>query len=295
MKSDELPELLVIAGEKESGTSYSFDARRYGEQVAVCAWNSEAEAKQWLEHEGQDRPCVEVPTALLLTMLLAQPVDYLIHNPTAKDAALASDAGVGSLKPGQVLPLADLESVWPTVETLARQTGMENRDLPLLRQFAKSDPHLRPLDLIEKFADTYESKADQLEHSENPEFDIAVETCAPLEGCPTCGDAEWDFESLSPNAAAATWRCGYCGKQVIVRAQGKVASTVSQRQPIPKTVQREVWRRDRGACAECGSREKIEFDHIIPLARGGTNTARNLQLLCEPCNRRKGDRPPGST
>jgi 5-methylcytosine-specific restriction endonuclease McrA len=31
-----------------------------------------------------------------------------------------------------------------------------------------------------------------------------------------------------------------------------------------------------------------ELDHIIPLARGGSNWPSNLQWLCEPCNRSKG-------
>jgi hypothetical protein len=53
-------------------------------------------------------------------------------------------------------------------------------------------------------------------------------------------------------------------------------------------VRREVWRRDEGRCTECGSQEKLEFDHIIPIAMGGNNTARNIQLLCESCNRQKG-------
>ena len=59
------------------------------------------------------------------------------------------------------------------------------------------------------------------------------------------------------------------------------------REPIPSHVRREVWRRDQGKCVRCGSREKLEFDHIVPVARGGSNTARNLELLCEACNRSK--------
>ena len=59
------------------------------------------------------------------------------------------------------------------------------------------------------------------------------------------------------------------------------------RQPIPSAVRREVWRRDEGKCARCGSREKLEYDHIVPIARGGSNTARNIELLCESCNRSK--------
>lgn len=62
------------------------------------------------------------------------------------------------------------------------------------------------------------------------------------------------------------------------------------REPIPERVRNEVWRRDQGRCVDCGSRERLELDHIIPHSRGGSNTARNLQLLCEPCNRKKSAR-----
>ena len=73
----------------------------------------------------------------------------------------------------------------------------------------------------------------------------------------------------------------------------KQNETLLEKQPdisrrIPRNVQREVWRRDQGRCVECGSKEKLEFDHIIPFARGGSNTVRNVQLLCETCNRSKG-------
>jgi hypothetical protein len=56
---------------------------------------------------------------------------------------------------------------------------------------------------------------------------------------------------------------------------------------IPERVRVEVWRRDSGKCARCGSREKLEYDHIVPISKGGSNTARNIELLCEKHNRSK--------
>tara|TARA_A100001015_G_C14964491_1_gene702327 strand:- start:31 stop:1656 length:1626 start_codon:yes stop_codon:yes gene_type:complete len=56
---------------------------------------------------------------------------------------------------------------------------------------------------------------------------------------------------------------------------------------ISQTVKDRVWNRDQGKCVECGSNEKLEFDHIIPFSKGGSNTYRNIQLLCEACNRSK--------
>lgn len=65
-------------------------------------------------------------------------------------------------------------------------------------------------------------------------------------------------------------------------------TSASKRKPIPREVRVSVWQRDRGRCSECGANENLEFDHVIPLAMRGSNTARNLQLLCEGCNRGKG-------
>jgi 5-methylcytosine-specific restriction endonuclease McrA len=56
---------------------------------------------------------------------------------------------------------------------------------------------------------------------------------------------------------------------------------------IPAHVRREVWRRDQGRCVQCESQVRLEYDHIIPFSKGGSNTARNIQLLCEKCNRAK--------
>jgi hypothetical protein len=60
------------------------------------------------------------------------------------------------------------------------------------------------------------------------------------------------------------------------------------REPIPDSIRLFVWQRDQSRCVKCGQREKLEFDHIIPIVAGGSNTDRNIQLLCESCNRSKG-------
>jgi 5-methylcytosine-specific restriction endonuclease McrA len=76
----------------------------------------------------------------------------------------------------------------------------------------------------------------------------------------------------------------------IQRAMARVSQKESSaiRQHIPDDVKLFVWQRDEGRCVNCGSPENLEFDHIIPISKGGSNTARNLQILCEACNRAKG-------
>lgn len=64
----------------------------------------------------------------------------------------------------------------------------------------------------------------------------------------------------------------------------------ARREAIPRSIQREVWQRDGGRCVECETRERLCFDHIIPFSLGGSNTVRNIQLLCEKCNLSKGNR-----
>ncbi len=63
-------------------------------------------------------------------------------------------------------------------------------------------------------------------------------------------------------------------------------SEVTGRQ-ISQEVKDSVWNRDNGKCRECDNNQKLEFDHIIPFSKGGSNTYRNIQLLCETCNRKK--------
>jgi hypothetical protein len=73
-----------------------------------------------------------------------------------------------------------------------------------------------------------------------------------------------------------------------VEAMTRQLDSRAKRQSIPQDVKTAIWQRDNGRCVECESQVSLEFDHIIPFSMGGSNTVRNLQLLCETCNRRKG-------
>lgn len=60
--------------------------------------------------------------------------------------------------------------------------------------------------------------------------------------------------------------------------------------PIPQVVRDYVFQRDRHCCQSCGTGDRLTVDHIIPLAKGGSNDISNLQTLCFSCNSRKRDR-----
>jgi 5-methylcytosine-specific restriction endonuclease McrA len=60
---------------------------------------------------------------------------------------------------------------------------------------------------------------------------------------------------------------------------------------IPAAVKRAVWARDGGCCAwrledgsVCGSRRRVQYDHVRPEARGGESTVENVRLLCQAHN-----------
>ena len=63
-----------------------------------------------------------------------------------------------------------------------------------------------------------------------------------------------------------------------------------KRPRIPEDIRIKIWQRDEGKCARCGSRERLEYDHIVPISKGGSNTLRNIELLCEECNRKKSNK-----
>lgn len=63
---------------------------------------------------------------------------------------------------------------------------------------------------------------------------------------------------------------------------------IEQTRQIPGSVKQKVFMRDKGQCVQCGSRDNLHFDHILPYAKGGTSLKEeNIRLLCARHNLEK--------
>ncbi len=102
----------------------------------------------------------------------------------------------------------------------------------------------------------------------------------------------------------------YLGKAEMIEAHdGKMVRAVSMAMPFPSIVRlgvyvkvpykkiilsrKNILRRDSHRCQYCGRSDvTLTVDHVLPKARGGTDTWENLVCACVHCNNRKGDRTP---
>lgn len=81
---------------------------------------------------------------------------------------------------------------------------------------------------------------------------------------------------VSLDTLEALWRY-YTGRTVKVRKR--------------RNVQEFITVSDRQLCRHCGTDQgPFHVDHKIPLALGGSDNSKNLQILCAKCNQKKGMR-----
>jgi hypothetical protein len=86
-----------------------------------------------------------------------------------------------------------------------------------------------------------------------------------------------DYASQRQRASLERARAGLVGR----------SGALSVQDFVPDQIRREVWLRDHGRCVDCGTLTGLAFDHILPLAAGGSNMAQNLELRCQPCQTRR--------
>ena len=68
-----------------------------------------------------------------------------------------------------------------------------------------------------------------------------------------------------------------------------------RQRPLVQFTRANIYARDNFTCQYCDvafEPEELTFDHVVPVAQGGTRGWENIATACEPCNRRKGARTP---
>lgn len=61
----------------------------------------------------------------------------------------------------------------------------------------------------------------------------------------------------------------------------------------PKPTRDEMLKAQSGQCPDCGTTDgPWHVDHIMPISKGGNDTADNVRVICATCNRRKNNKHP---
>lgn len=86
------------------------------------------------------------------------------------------------------------------------------------------------------------------------------------------------------NAGSAAW----------AKANRDYRNLIQQVRRAGGEITREEWAevltKNGGQCVHCGTTERLERDHIVPMSKGGLTVPENLQPLCRSCNAAKGNR-----
>ena len=102
--------------------------------------------------------------------------------------------------------------------------------------------------------------------------------------------------SIAPSTPCSPrWRSG--SSRATAKPRPARAARAVRSRTIPAAVRRAVWARDAGQCTftstegrRCATRRALEFDHVVPFARGGEATLAGLRLRCRAHNQFEAER-----
>ncbi|HKO21237.1 MAG TPA: HNH endonuclease [Candidatus Eisenbacteria bacterium] len=90
-------------------------------------------------------------------------------------------------------------------------------------------------------------------------------------------------------------------RKIGITSMPRRARPSAQKRHVPAQVRRTVWDRDGGQCTfvsasgkRCDERRLLEFDHVEPVARGGSATVQNIRLRCRTHNQYEAEREFGT-
>lgn len=109
-------------------------------------------------------------------------------------------------------------------------------------------------------------------------IDLFRRSGMPRSYCHSCWVTYWaQWRKDNPKKIRASWRKARHTRRALEKNGPKFSESAWLL----------VLRRARYHCQHCGTKKRLEADHIIPLSLGGTNHGWNLQPLCKPCNSSK--------
>ena len=90
---------------------------------------------------------------------------------------------------------------------------------------------------------------------------------------------------------ASLWTADLLIRVMLITRSNERRIRPTERINWPKGLKQQLMRRQDNTCVYCGHRRTartLDIDHMIPAVRGGSNEPSNLQVICRPCNQRKG-------
>lgn len=101
-------------------------------------------------------------------------------------------------------------------------------------------------------------------------------------------------KDLPPSVLA--WQCNNALELPKIKTQ----KTRKRKKGLPKYINAHlriaIFKKFNYTCCHCGSNPienkdiELQVDHIVARSNGGSNNIDNLQLLCRPCNYKKGNK-----